>query len=75
MAQSRCADRRTVRGQTTWDLWDVYGQITRGVGRMRGHHQDRRRRAVPNGKYKFQAALLAQSFGSNDFERQYAAAA
>jgi len=27
--------------------------------------------AVPNGKYKFQAALLAQSFGSNDFERQY----
>jgi hypothetical protein len=26
---------------------------------------------VPNGKYKFQAALLAQSFGSNDFERQY----
>ena len=41
---------------------------------MRGHHQDRRR-AVPNGKYKFQAALLAQSFGSNDFERQYAAAA
>jgi secreted trypsin-like serine protease len=28
-------------------------------------------RPVPNGKYKFQAALLAQSFGSNDFERQY----
>jgi Trypsin len=27
--------------------------------------------AVPNGKYKFQAALLAQSFGTNDFERQY----
>jgi secreted trypsin-like serine protease len=27
--------------------------------------------AVPNGKYKFQAALLALSFGSNDFERQY----
>jgi secreted trypsin-like serine protease len=26
--------------------------------------------AVPNGKYKFQAALLALSFGSNDFERQ-----
>ena len=31
--------------------------------------------AVPNGKYKFQAALLAQSFGSNDFERQYCGAA
>jgi secreted trypsin-like serine protease len=28
-------------------------------------------RPVPNGKYKFQAALLAQPFGSNDFERQY----
>jgi Trypsin len=27
--------------------------------------------AVPNGKYTFQAALLAQSFGANDFERQY----
>jgi secreted trypsin-like serine protease len=27
--------------------------------------------AVPNGKYKFQAALLAQSFGTNDFQRQY----
>jgi hypothetical protein len=27
--------------------------------------------AVPNGKYMFQAALLAQSFGTNDFERQY----
>jgi secreted trypsin-like serine protease len=27
--------------------------------------------AVPNGKYKFQAALLAQSFGDNDFQRQY----
>ena len=27
--------------------------------------------AVPNGKYKFQAALLAQSFGTNDWERQY----
>jgi secreted trypsin-like serine protease len=27
--------------------------------------------AVPNGKYTFQAALLAQSFGTNDFERQY----
>jgi hypothetical protein len=27
--------------------------------------------AVPNGKYKFQAALLAQSFGNNDFQRQY----
>jgi secreted trypsin-like serine protease len=26
---------------------------------------------VPNGKYKFQAALLAQSFGNNDFQRQY----
>jgi secreted trypsin-like serine protease len=27
--------------------------------------------AVPNGKYRFQAALLAQSFGSNDYQRQY----
>jgi secreted trypsin-like serine protease len=27
--------------------------------------------AVPNGKYRFQAALLAQSFGTNDYERQY----
>ena len=27
--------------------------------------------AVPDGKYKFQAALLAQSFGTNDFRRQY----
>jgi secreted trypsin-like serine protease len=27
--------------------------------------------AVPNGKYKFQAALLAQSFGTDDFQRQY----
>jgi secreted trypsin-like serine protease len=27
--------------------------------------------AVPNGKYKFQAALLAQSFGTNDYQRQY----
>ena len=26
---------------------------------------------VPNGKYRFQAALLAQSFGDNDFQRQY----
>ncbi|HEX7145874.1 MAG TPA: serine protease [Actinomycetota bacterium] len=26
---------------------------------------------VPNGKYRFQAALLAQSFGDNDWERQY----
>jgi trypsin len=26
---------------------------------------------VPNGKYPFQAALLAQSFGTNDFERQF----
>ncbi|MDP9209786.1 MAG: trypsin-like serine protease, partial [Actinomycetota bacterium] len=26
---------------------------------------------VPNGKYRFQAALLAQSFGTNDWERQY----
>ncbi|HSO54840.1 MAG TPA: serine protease, partial [Actinomycetes bacterium] len=33
--------------------------------------QDRRRQPVPNGKYKFQAALLAQSFGNNDFQRQY----
>jgi secreted trypsin-like serine protease len=29
---------------------------------------------VPNGKYPFQAALLAQSFGSNDFQRQYCGA-
>jgi secreted trypsin-like serine protease len=28
-------------------------------------------KGVPDGKYKFQAALLAQSFGTNDFERQY----
>jgi secreted trypsin-like serine protease len=27
--------------------------------------------AVPNGKYKFQAARLAQSLGTNDWERQY----
>ena len=27
--------------------------------------------AVPDGKYPFQAALLAQSFGTNDFERQF----
>jgi hypothetical protein len=27
--------------------------------------------AAPNGKYKFQAARLAQSFGTNDWERQY----
>jgi secreted trypsin-like serine protease len=26
---------------------------------------------VPNGRYRFQAALLAQSFGTNDFERQF----
>lgn len=26
---------------------------------------------VPNGKYRFQAALLAQSFGNNDYQRQY----
>jgi secreted trypsin-like serine protease len=26
---------------------------------------------VPNGKYQFQAALLAQSFGTNDLQRQY----
>jgi secreted trypsin-like serine protease len=26
---------------------------------------------VPNGKYKFQAALLAQSFGDDDYQRQY----
>jgi secreted trypsin-like serine protease len=26
---------------------------------------------VPNGKYRFQAALLAQSFGDNDYQRQY----
>jgi secreted trypsin-like serine protease len=26
---------------------------------------------VPDGKYRFQAALLAQSFGTNDYERQY----
>jgi hypothetical protein len=26
---------------------------------------------VPDGKYRFQAALLAQSFGTNDFQRQY----
>jgi secreted trypsin-like serine protease len=30
--------------------------------------------AVPNGKYKFQAALLAQSFGTDDFQRQYCGA-
>ena len=30
--------------------------------------------AVPNGKYPFQAALLAQSFGNNDFQRQYCGA-
>jgi secreted trypsin-like serine protease len=29
---------------------------------------------VPNGKYPFQAALLAQSFGNNDFQRQYCGA-
>ena len=29
---------------------------------------------VPNGKYPFQAALLAQSFGTNDFQRQYCGA-
>jgi secreted trypsin-like serine protease len=28
-------------------------------------------RPVPNGKYPFQAALLAQSFGTNDYERQF----
>jgi secreted trypsin-like serine protease len=28
-------------------------------------------RPVPNGKYRFQAALLAQSFGTNDYQRQY----
>jgi secreted trypsin-like serine protease len=28
-------------------------------------------RPVPDGKYRFQAALLAQSFGTNDYERQY----
>ena len=27
-------------------------------------------RPVPNGEYKFQAALLAQSFGNDDFQRQ-----
>ena len=27
--------------------------------------------AVPNGTYKFQAALPAQSLGNNDFQRQY----
>jgi secreted trypsin-like serine protease len=27
-------------------------------------------RPVPNGRYKFQAALLAQSFGNDDFQRQ-----
>ena len=27
--------------------------------------------SVPDGKYKFQAALLAQSFGNDDFQRQY----
>ena len=26
--------------------------------------------SVPNGKYRFQAALLAQSFGNDDFQRQ-----
>ena len=26
---------------------------------------------VPDGKYRFQAALLAQSFGTDDFQRQY----
>jgi secreted trypsin-like serine protease len=26
---------------------------------------------VPDGKYRFQAALLAQSFGTNDYERQF----
>jgi secreted trypsin-like serine protease len=26
---------------------------------------------VPDGKYRFQAALLAQSFGTNDYQRQY----
>jgi secreted trypsin-like serine protease len=29
---------------------------------------------VPNGKYPFQAALLAQLFGTNDFQRQYCGA-
>jgi secreted trypsin-like serine protease len=28
-------------------------------------------RPVPNGRYKFQAALLAQSLGNDDFQRQY----
>jgi secreted trypsin-like serine protease len=28
-------------------------------------------RPVPDGRYKFQAALLAQSFGTNDYERQF----
>jgi secreted trypsin-like serine protease len=28
-------------------------------------------RPVPNGKYPFQAALLAQSFGTNDYQRQF----
>jgi Trypsin len=36
-----------------------------------GHHQDRGRHGRPQRKYTFQAALLAQSFGTNDFERQY----
>jgi secreted trypsin-like serine protease len=27
--------------------------------------------AVPNGKYKFQAALLLQSLGTNDYQRQF----
>jgi secreted trypsin-like serine protease len=27
--------------------------------------------SVPDGKYRFQAALLAQSFGNDDFQRQY----
>src|SRR4029450_1047381 len=29
---------------------------------------------VPDGKYRFQAALLAQSFGTDDFQRQYCGA-
>ena len=29
---------------------------------------------VPNGKYRFQAALLAQSFGTDDWQRQYCGA-
>jgi hypothetical protein len=28
-------------------------------------------RPVPNGKYRFQAALLIQSAGSNDYQRQF----